>query len=64
MDSEIAIKIAIIPIKPKSSGVSNRASIIPTTKTIPCLAKLSMELQRTPEMVFCFSDIYWLNIPG
>jgi hypothetical protein len=47
----MAIKMVVIPIKPNSLGVSIRASIIPTTNVIPCLEKLSIKLQRRPEMV-------------
>lgn len=50
--------MVIVPINPNSLGVNKRASIIPTTKSIPFTEKLLMEFQMTPFIVFSFSDIY------
>jgi hypothetical protein len=51
---DTAIKTVIIPMSPNSPGERIRASIIPTKKEIPELAKVSIALQLTPCIAFFF----------
>lgn len=51
-----AINTVIIPNIPKSSGMRRRASMMPTIKVTLRFAILSMKLQESPLIVFCFND--------
>ena len=61
IESDIAIKIAIIAIMPYSVGVSKRARTRPTRKVTPELAILSTKLHPTPLSVFFFNDSLTYN---